>query len=234
MTTSAVIKERALSLGAALCGVAPVDRFAQAPAGYHPRDIYAGCQSVVVLACRFPLSTLQAQTNSPYTFIRNRLVEKVDGIIFRLCDELESQGTVAIPIPSAEPYDYWDEQHRHGRGILSLKHAAVLAGLGAMGRNTLLINERYGNMTWLGAILLSLELDPDPLVAYEACPPKCRICLDACPQKALDGTTIVQELCRARSGAYTLGGGVVYACNICRKVCPRHAGMKGRGHRAPA
>jgi epoxyqueuosine reductase len=181
----------------------------------------------VVLACRFPLSTLQAESQTPYTLVRNRLVEKMDGMVFRLCEGLEAQGDVAIPIPSTDPYDYWDAERRHGRGILSLKHAAVLAGLGALGRNTLLINERYGNMLWLGALLVSSELEPDPVVAYAACPPRCRICLEACPQHALDGATIDQKLCRAHSFAYTEGGGALYACNTCRKICPRHAGIKG-------
>jgi epoxyqueuosine reductase len=227
MVDSATIKERVRQLGADLAGVAPVSRFAQAPAGFHPCDIYPGCQSVLVLALRFPLSTLEAKTNSPYTLVRNGLVDRMDAMTTRLADELEAQGIVAIPIPSSEPYDYWDTERRHGRGILSLKHAAVLAGLGAMGKNTLLINERYGNMVWLGALLLSVELEPDPLATYNACRDRCRICLDACPQHALDGTTIDQKLCREHCSAYSEGGGGVYACNTCRKVCPRHAGIKG-------
>jgi epoxyqueuosine reductase len=220
------VKEKAFGLGADLCGIAPVGRFASAPAGFHPQDVLSDCRSVVVVAARFPLSTLQARTNAPYTAVRNRMVDKLDGISFELAAALEAEGAVAVPIPSAEPYDYWDPERRHGRGILSLKHAAVLAGLGKMGKNTLLVNERFGNMLWLGAVLVSAELEPDPLASYEGCLPKCTICLDVCPQHALDGVTIDQKRCRTRSISSTDGGGWVLACNLCRKACPRHAGIR--------
>jgi epoxyqueuosine reductase QueG len=126
----------------------------------------------------------------------------------------------------SDPYDYWDDARQHGRGILSLKHAAVLAGLGQMGKNTLLVNDQLGNMLWLGAVLVNEKLEPDPLATYEACIPDCRVCLDACPVQALDGTTIDQRKCRGISGKSTEGGGFVYACNVCRKVCPRHQGER--------
>lgn len=226
MLDAIVVKRKATTWGADLCGIAPVARFSGAPKGFHPCDIYAGCRSVVVVACRFPLSTLEASTNAPYTLVRHRLVDRLDGITTGLAAELEAEGSTAMPIPSAEPYECWDAERRHGRGILSLKHAAVLAGLGIMGKNTLLVNECYGNMLWLGAVLVDAELEPDPLAAYEACPPECTLCLDACPQHALDGTTIDQRRCRERSTSVTDGGGWVLSCNICRKVCPRHAGIK--------
>lgn len=232
MINSGVIKKKAIQKGADICGVAPLSRFEDAPKGFHPRDIYPGCRSVVVFASHFPLGTLQAKTNSPYTLVRNMMVEKLDRISFHLADELEKNGITSVPIPSAEPYDYWDSGRNHGRGILSLKHAGSLAGLGLIGKNTLLVNDRYGNMIWLGAVLVSAELEPDPIAAYEGCIKKCTVCIDSCPQNALDGTTINQELCRERSISYTDGGGWVLSCNICRKTCPNHDGIKGKARRA--
>lgn len=220
------MKKSAFQKGADLCGIAPVSRFSHAPKGFHPRDIYANCQSVVVFASRFPVTSLHATTNSPYTLLRNMLVAKADQIAYALCDELEKEGIAAIPIPSAEPYDFWDEDQRQGRGILSLKHAAVLAGLGTMGKNTLLVNDRFGNMVWLGAVLVDAELEPDPLATYQACIETCTICLDQCPQQALDGMTIDQKKCRKICISSTEGGGFVLSCNVCRKVCPNHAGIK--------
>jgi len=219
------IKEMILNSGADLCGIAPVSRFSEAPEGFHPRDIYPDCGSVVVFAARFPLGTLKAESPSPYTLMRNRMVEKLDQISFALCQEIENKGLEAIPIPSASPYDYWDSDKRHGRGILSLKHAGVLAGLGVMGKNTLLINEIYGNMIWLSAVLLSVNLEPDQVASYEVCKPKCKICLEACPGTALDGTTINQRLCREHSISNSEGGGWRLSCNICRKICPNHKGL---------
>src|SRR4030043_53854 len=152
MINSQWIKTRAMQEGADLCGITPVARFADAPKGFHPRDIYPECKSVIIFASRFPLDNLRARTTVPYTFTRNMMVNKMDGIAFHLAQDLEAVDIPSIPIPSAEPYDYWDAGKRHGRGILSLKHAAQLAGLGVIGKNTLLINEKYGNMIWLGAV----------------------------------------------------------------------------------
>jgi len=225
MISSRTIKKRAIQYGADICGVAPVARFVDAPKGFHPCDIYPDCRSVVVFASHFPLSTLQAKTNAPYTLVRNRMVDKLDWISFHVSGELETEGVVSVPIPSAEPYEYWDAGRNHGRGILSLKHAGVLAGLGVLGKNTLLINERFGNMIWLGAILVSIDLEPDPIASYEGCISGCTVCIDSCPQHALDGITIDQKLCRERSISYTDGGGWVLSCNICRKICPYHKGL---------
>ncbi len=228
MISSRAIKKRIIQHGADICGVAPVARFADAPKSFHPRDIYPDCRSVVVLAAHFPLSTLQAKTNAPYTLVRNKMVEKVDWISFHVSDELEAKGVASVLIPSADPYDYWDTDRTHGRGILSLKHAGVLAGLGVLGKNTLFMNERFGNMIWLGAILVSIDLEPDPIASYEGCTSECTLCIDSCPQHALDGITIDQKLCRERSTCYTHGGGSVLSCNICRKICPYHKGLLNR------
>ena len=227
MIYSETIKKMPIQMGADICGIAPLFRFEDAPKGFHPRDIYPDCKSVIVFAANFPLSTLQAQTNSPYTLVRNFMVQKLDLISFNLSNELEKDGITSVPIPSADPYDYWDSERNHGKGILSLKHAGSLAGLGKIGKNTLLINDRYGNMIWLGAILVSVELEPDPIAPYESCPKKCTVCIKLCPQNALDGTTINQKLCRERSTSCTDGGGWVLSCNICRKSCPNHDGIKG-------
>lgn len=223
--TAAAIKTLAAGLGADLCGIAGVDRFADAPPGFHPRDVHPDAQAVVVVAARFPASTLKA-CQASYTFVRNRLTEKIDAITFALATALEDSGVAAAPIPSTEPYEYWDETERRGMGILSLKHAAVRAGLGIMGKNTLLVNDRFGNMVWLGAVLVDRDLAADPLAGYAPCPPACRLCLDNCPTQALDGVTLVQKKCRPVCGTSTPGGGVVYACNLCRKICPNHLGLK--------
>jgi epoxyqueuosine reductase QueG len=217
---SSEIKNRVKELGADLCGIASVERFEGAPSGFHPTDILKDSKSVLVMAIRFPVSTLSGSSQAAYTFVRNRLTDRIDNITFQIASELETQGLCAIPVPSAEPYEYWDDNRRHGQGILSLKHAAVQAGLGQIGKNTLLTNVQFGNMLWLGAVLVNENLNPDPIANYQACIPGCHLCLDSCPGKALDGTTIEQRKCREVSAKYSEGGGFVFACNICRKICP--------------
>ncbi len=226
MVDSEFVKQKAVALGADICNIASVDRFKDAPQGFHPRDIFPECRSVVVFLSHFPLSSLSCKSLAPYTFTRNMMVKKIEEITFRLCDELEQEGIAANPIPCDEPYAYWDDKKKHGRGILSLKHAGVLAGLGTMGKNTLLINDRYGNMIWIGAVLVSADLVPDPMVSYDGCTEGCCLCLESCPCDALDGKTIVQKSCRETSFSWSPGGGMMYECNLCRTICPNCKGIE--------
>ncbi len=224
--SAADVKRRAAYLGADLCGIAPVERFADAPAGFHPTDVLGACRSVVVIAERFPAGILASPSAAAYTFAIFKAADQIDSITYRIASELDRLGSSAVAVPSRDPYDYWDESRRHGQGILSLKHAAVRAGLGRMGKNTLLVNDMMGNMLCLGAVLVDRELAADPLATYRTCEPDCRICLDACPVKALDGATIEQRKCRSVCGKQTDGGGFVYACNLCRRSCPHHQGLQ--------
>lgn len=216
---AAELKRKVTGLGADVCGIAGVERFASAPEGFHPRDIMPGVQSVIVFGKQFPKSVFTAKSMAPHMLVRNNLLATIDGIAVQLASDIEQEGYCAVPIPSSEPYEYWDAENRHGRGILSLKHAAELAGLGSIGKNTLLINGTYGNRLWLGAVLTDLPLEQDEL-SPKYCLESCRICLDACPQQALDGVTIVQKKCREICFTSSEGGGGMYACNICRRECP--------------
>jgi len=223
------IKYRVKEMGADLCGIASVERFADAPAGFHPTDILKECKSVIVIAVRIPISMFDSSSQGIYTFAHYRVFDKINSITFNLTEKLEKYGISAVPVPASEPYEYWDEGRRHGQGILSLKHAAVRAGLGIMGKNTLLINEQFGNILLLGAVLSNKEFEPDEMAAYQACIPGCRICLDNCPASALDGNTLEQYKCRSVCGKTTDGGGFVYTCNLCRTLCPHKQGVRPLG-----
>lgn len=213
------IKNLAYSLGADVCGIGSVDRFETAPKGFHPLDIYSEAKSVISIGKHFPANLFEANTKVPYTFTKNKIVELLDDIAIKLTYNIEAQGCKAIPIPADEPYDYWDSENKIGRGILSLKHAAQACGIGSIGKNTLLVNEKYGNRLYLGAIITNIELTSDVL-AKNLCIEGCSLCLKACPQSALDGISVDQKKCRQICMTATPGGGAVYSCYTCRKVCP--------------
>ena len=213
-------------LGADLCGIAPAGRFDDAPDGFHPHDTYDACKSVLVFARRVPSGVLFASSSIPYTHVNDMVKDEIDRISYLASLELEKAGVRAVAVPADDPSEYWEADRRYARGILSLRHAGYLAGLGVLGRNTLLKNVELGNMILLGAILLDAELEPDPIVTDEPCPPDCSICLDACPPKALDGKTTNQELCRPLSNFVNERGFKLYRCWACRQVCPDALGIK--------
>lgn len=150
------------------------------------------CKSVIVLACKFPLESMQGGPEI-YTLIRNQMAKIMDVLASALTNNLESKGLKAIAKKSMVPCN-WDESGRY-RDTLSLKHAAVLAGLGKIGRNTLLINNQFGNMLWLSAVLTNRVLDPDPAAIYEACLLGCKLCSHTGPVSALETEFMEQQRC---------------------------------------
>lgn len=224
MTIEEAIKSLARDLGADLCGIAPVARFDDAPAGFQPRDIFPRAKSVVVLAKRFPEGPFHSQSPIPYTTASDVIRQEVTRIAILLCAAVEAHADAqAVPIPS-DPYEYWDAENREGRGLLSLKHAGWLAGLGVITANSLLTNDRYGNRICLGAVLLDIKLEGNDIADYSFDCERCHLCIDTCPVHAIHGPTVTQKLCRSNSESTTAKGHALYVCNACRRVCPNGMG----------
>lgn len=220
---SADVKNIVYAWGADLCGIASVDRFENAPEGYGPLDVFPICKSVISFACRFPVGTLLCKSAVPYTRVRNSITPKMDRIALDLCIELEKHGILAIPIPANE--SQWDNTTKRWRSVISQKHAAEAAGLGTIGRHSLLITPEYGSMVWLGSVLVNVELDADPL-AKKLCN-DCELCINACPINALEKIEINQELCWNNAfGENENTKDWQISCHKCRDICPYNLGSE--------
>ncbi len=218
---SAEIKSLLRELGADLCGIASVDRFDDAPAGFHPRDVLPECKSVISFACRFPAGALKCRTPVVYTQIRNTITARMDAIALELCIRLDRAHITAVPIPTND--SIWDNRTNRFRSIVSQKHAAQAAGLGVIGRHSLLITRELGSMVWLGCVLTELELEPDPL-AEPICD-GCGKCVDICPVHALDDPEMAQQKCWDHAfGDDPEHGNWCISCHACRDVCPYNLG----------
>jgi epoxyqueuosine reductase len=119
-------------------------------------------------------------------------------------------------------------------GPIHERAAAKYAGLGWLGKNTLLINQQRGSWFFLGVILTSLPLAPT-LGPSEAPPAdrcgSCTRCLEACPTQAitepyvLDASRCISYLTIELRGSIPEPlrepmGRHIFGCDICQDVCP--------------
>ena len=219
------IKKTLLDMGADLCGIASVDRFDGAPEGFHPRDVLPSCRSVVAFAKKFPAGVLRCKTTVPYTVARNAICLELDRMAVRFCDAMEQCRIIAVPTGTVS-HSRLDEKTGRWRGIVSAKHSAVAAGLGWMGKNTLVITPEYGNMVWLGVVLLDAALPADPLLPGNPCGDGCSLCIDRCPARALGDPEMDQAACGAHAFRTPEGQEWTIQCHACRSGCPHCFGSK--------
>jgi epoxyqueuosine reductase len=116
------------------------------------------------------------------------------------------------------------------------REAAVRAGVGFYGKNTMLITRRHGSWVVLGTLVTAAELDRTPPLSTDC--GSCRICVDACPTGALDEPgTLDATRCLSYwtqtpepipADYREALGAQVYGCDICQDVCPWNRGIEGR------
>ena len=114
-------------------------------------------------------------------------------------------------------------------GPILERELAAAAGLGWIGKNTMLLNKRLGSYLFLGEMFTTLELKADTPVA-DRCG-NCTRCLDACPTRALiapyqlDASRCISYLTIEHRGDvsdefHEQIGEWVYGCDVCQQVCP--------------
>jgi epoxyqueuosine reductase QueG len=161
------------------------------------------------------LEEIENQPTPLYFHHYQRVNILLDTIGLIVSSAIQDLGYQAMPIPASQLVD-WKNQ----RGHLSHKHVARAAGLGWIGRNNLLVNEKFGSRIRLVTILTDLPLTIDS-PAPKNCG-SCRHCLSVCPagaiherQEDFDHLRCYEQL-RAFTKTLHFSHNI---CGVCVKAC---------------
>jgi len=239
------LRQRAADLGFSLCGSCPavsppglarLDEWLAA--GYagqmdylpdrrdsydHPRHVLDGARSVVMLAMNYrtaePAEPRPAEGRvSRYAWGDADYHDVIRGRLNQLADFLRER------VPGAR-----------ARGVVDTaplleREFAQLAGLGWIGKNTLLLNRDHGSYFFLAVILTDVELAYDQSHESDHCG-TCRACLDACPTDAfpqpyvLDASRCISYLTIELRESIPVElrpemRDWLFGCDVCQDVCP--------------
>ena len=253
------IQELCLNLGFSLFGVTPAqvspgfDRLQEWIArGYagtmdyipkrleaykHPHSVLEGCKSVIMLGMPYTPSPytqpskrttyvppVKSSETNQFAKIGSYACGKVD--YHDLIRELLNQicGTIISLVPGS-----------NNRGVVDTaplmeRDFAQLAGIGWIGKNTLLLNQKSGSYFFLAAILTDIELEADEPFQSDHCG-TCTACLDSCPTSAfeaphvLNASRCISYLTIEHRGSIKEElsekmGDWLFGCDVCQTVCP--------------
>jgi epoxyqueuosine reductase len=230
MTTSSGLEiseriiDKAKSLGACLAGVASVAPLKQSPShllypkmgrstgvgsrdtaeGIKPGEVAwpAGAKSAVVIAVEHSqeapaLDWWYGKKSPP----GNRILMRINKALSQWVEETFQITTHKLP--------YHIEQ-----GGIFLKDAAVMAGLGCIGKSNILVTQKFGPRIRLRAMLLETEIAATGPMDFDPCEDCDQFCRQACPQQAFDHLVfspaeIGFEKLPGRSGSFSRA-----ACNV--------------------
>lgn len=184
------------------------------------RSILPSAKSVIVAAISYNFN-MKHESNSG-KIARYAWLEDYHSLLMRRLIKIENK--IKTFYHNAETKSYVDT------GPIMEKQWAVRAGIGWLGKNSLVINKKNGSYLLLGIIITNIEFPPDTPVK-EHCG-NCTNCLQACPTKAIIQEKVIDS--RNCISYWTIESktetfpenirknlnGNLFGCDICQEVCP--------------
>lgn len=240
-----LVKEIAAQLGFERCGIAPAGPIARGDylrewlargwagsMGYlrrslqsrlDPRGLLPGARSVIVAALSYHQRSPQRPSDKPTGRIAMYAWgEDYHVVVREKLESLVANMRHALPGP-------FDAKVCVDTSPIVERELAAAAGVGWIGKNTLVLHEIVGSYVFLGVVLTSLELEPDA-PATDHCG-TCTRCLDACPTQAfprayqMDARRCISYLTIEHRGEidprfHPAIGDWVFGCDVCQQICP--------------
>ena len=209
VTIEEEIRKYSRELGADAVGFASIENY-RSPKSPDPKTILANARSLVVFGYRevdgalesgnARISMASRQAVMDLSKKNNYLVAKFVEDRFRARSAFV---LTSFPLDMSPPV-------MGLVGDISLRHAAVAAGLGVFGRHNLVIHPEFGTRVIYGAVVTELALKPDPPLVEELCN-QCGLCVESCPAKALEEEGKTDQMkCLRVSQPYGIGGLIGY------------------------
>jgi epoxyqueuosine reductase QueG len=194
------LKSLGIDSGLDLIGICTVDSLPTINMLDHQKNIkhvLPSAKSVIVGASRMlPAAVESSSRNIRFShYSTMALYQELGRISYQLCKLLDDRGYRAMAVPTFLPIDM-----HNNYGVVadvSLRHAAVEAGLGTLGTSRLLLTSKFGPRVRLMAILTDAPLEADIKSDSTYCE-GCELCVEYCPAGAIstDGTVDIRKCSR--------------------------------------
>jgi epoxyqueuosine reductase QueG len=210
------IKKICIEQGVDLFGVADISKIKDDFA--LPGELTENLNRAVCLGIRLSQAILKDIKEAPtkiYFHHYRTLNALLDQIALKVTNHIQRLGFNALPIPASQILD-WQNQTAH----LSHKKLAVLAGLGWIGRNNLLVNKDLGSQFRLATILTDMSLEADR-PSKDGCG-TCRLCVTICPAQAIkvEARDFEHNKCFEKLKEFQKQKlADQYICGVCVNVC---------------
>jgi len=129
-----------------------------------------------------------------------------------ICKFIETLGGKAVYFVDSNP--------------LPERYVAYLSGIGFIGKNNLLITEKYGSFVFLGEIITDIKLNVDEPMKQKC--GDCTLCFDACPTKSINKVNSMPNICLSYitqkkdidDSWFNKLDGRIFGCDSCQIACP--------------
>ena len=202
--------------------------------GFCKVDDYPGMKTAISLVIRLSDAVVDEITDKPtFSYFHHyRTVNFfIDQCQLSIGMELQKRGYRYMPVGASQSIPVISQYS----GLYSHKKAAVLSGLGTVGKNDLFLHKDFGPRVRLGTILTDAPIEELTKTVVHVLPSNekcktCTACVNACPAKAIndacfdsknpDRKLVDAEKCSKymKNNFQKIGRGSV--CGVCMKVCP--------------
>ncbi len=197
-----------------ICSISSLPRLERLDHKRNAEAVLPQAASVIVGGIRIIPSAIQSSRENVRIaqYSTMCLYKELDRISYSLSRFLDDEGYLSAAVPAYLPIDM---HHNLGMvGDISLRHAAVEAGLGTFGLNGLVLTPEYGPKIRFMAILTDAPLIADSKREEKLCD-DCGVCIDRCPVGAIsqDGAVDVKK-CANEHMRYGLPGLVKFCRSL--------------------